>query len=58
MVPDNVRVPAPFLVKVPVPISIGSLIFVVPIESIVRLYVPVTALPEDGFIVNNDPESI
>src|SRR6056300_1516933 len=57
-VPDRVKVPAPVLVILPVEIAIGSLIDDVPTDSIVKLYVPVTALPDVGFKVNEDPLSI
>src|SRR6056300_2004417 len=58
LVPDNVKVPAPVFIILPVEIAIGSLIDEVPTDSIVRLYVPVTALPDVGFKVNEEPLSI
>ena len=58
LVPDRVKVPAPVLVTLPVEIAIGSLIDDVPTDSIVKLYVPVTALPAVGFKVNEEPLSI
>ena len=58
LVPDKVKVPAPVLVILPVEIAIGSLIDDVPTDSIVKLYVPVTALPVVGFKVKEEPLSI
>ena len=58
LVPDNVKVPAPVLVILPVEIAIGSLMVLVPTESIVKLYVPVIALPDVGFKVKEEPVSI
>ena len=49
LVPDNVKVPAPVFIILPVEIAIGSLMVLVPTDSIVKLYVPVIALPVDGF---------
>ena len=57
-VPDKVKVPAPVFVKLPVEIAIGSLMVLVPTDSIVKLYVPVIALPAAGFRVKKDPLSI
>ena len=57
-VPDKVKVPAPVLVILPVEIAIGSLMVVVPTESMVKLYVPVIALPVVGFKVKEEPLSI
>ena len=58
LVPDKVRVPAPVFVRSPVEMAIGSLMVLVPTESMVKLYVPVTALPVVGFKVNEEPVSI
>src|SRR5210317_513545 len=58
LVPDKVKVPAPVLVMLPVEIAIGSLMVLVPTDSIVRLYVPVTALPDVGLRVKEEPLSI
>jgi hypothetical protein len=58
LVPDKVKVPAPVLVILPVEIAIGSLMVLVPTDSIVKLYVPVTALPDVGFKVKEEPLSI
>ena len=57
-VPDNVKVPAPVFIILPVEVAIGSLIDDVPTDSIVKLYVPVTALPDVGFKVKEEPVSI
>jgi hypothetical protein len=45
-------------VILPVEIAIGSLMVLVPTDSIVKLYVPVIALPVVGFKVNEEPVSI
>jgi hypothetical protein len=58
LVPDKVKVPAPVLVILPVEIAIGSLMVLVPTESMVKLYVPVIALPAVGFKVKEEPLSI
>jgi hypothetical protein len=58
LVPDKVKVPAPVLVILPVEVAIGSLIDDVPTDSIVKLYVPVTALPDVGLRVKEEPLSI
>src|SRR6056300_144045 len=58
LVPDRVKVPAPVLVMLPVEVAIGSLIDDVPTDSIVKLYVPVTALPDVGLRVKEEPVSI
>jgi hypothetical protein len=42
----------------PVEVAIGSLIDEVPTDSMVKLYVPVTALPDVGFKVKEEPLSI
>src|SRR6056300_1717101 len=55
LVPDRVKVPAPVLVILPVEIAIGSLMVLVPTECMVKLYVPVTALPAVGFKVKEEP---
>ena len=48
---DKVKVPAPSLVKVPVPVAIGSAIVRSPAPPIVKLKVPVIALPLATFMV-------
>ena len=58
LVPDKVKVPAPVFIILPVEIAIGSLIDDVPTDSMVKLYVPVTALPAVGFKVKEEPVSI
>jgi hypothetical protein len=57
LVPDKFKVPAPVLIRLPVEVAIGSLMVVVPTDSIVRLYVPVMALPVVGLKVKEDPLS-
>ena len=42
----------------PVEVAIGSLMVLVPSECIVKLYVPVIALPDTGLSVKEDPVSI
>src|SRR6056300_54807 len=58
LVPDNVKVPAPVFIILPVEIAIGSLIDEVPTDLIVKLYVPVIALPDVGLRVKEEPLSI
>src|SRR6056300_1875902 len=58
LVPDKVHVPAPVFVILPVEIAIGSLMVLVPTDSIVKLYVPVIALPDVGLRVKEEPLSI
>ena len=58
MVPLRVSVPAPVLVRLPVEVAIGSAIDEVPTESMVKLKVPVIALPEATFKAKVVPVSI
>ena len=57
LLPDNVNVPEPDFVNVPVDVAIGSATRTSPVfASNVKLNVPVNALPDDGSNVNV-PES-
>ena len=58
-VPDKVKVPAPVFIILPVEVAIGSLmVLMFQLSRMVRLYVPVTALPVVGFKVKEEPVSI